>query len=264
MLLAQDAAADTRAPLWRPTRARGGRSRDTLWRVAAAGRPPLPWWGLVAAPVLLALTAAWLTAPQDALRGLLIGFSVAAPIGPMGLLCIRRTLERGRAAGVLTGLAAATVGALYAGGAGLGLAAVSGPAAGHPTWCAGLGGLAVCLLGVKLLTAPPATGTSAGAPASAAAIYASAVALALTNPVGLVAYAAHFATWQAARGGTPEATAGLMAGVFTGSTLWWVLLSCGVERFRARLCPRRVRWVNRTTGALLAVAGLGAVLRAVP
>src|SRR5512140_2506793 len=90
------------------------------------------------------------------LRGLLIGFSIAAPVGPIGVLCIRRTLANGRVSGLVTGLGAATADGLYGCVAGFGLTFISSLLIDQQMWLRLFGGLFLCYLGLKTLLSKPA------------------------------------------------------------------------------------------------------------
>src|SRR5512139_1084229 len=94
------------------------------------------------------------------LRGLLIGFSIAAPVGPIGVLCIRRTLAEGRTAGVLTGLGAATADALYGCIAAFGLTFISAFLVRQQDLLALVGGAFQCYLGVRTFLSRPAEGAA--------------------------------------------------------------------------------------------------------
>ncbi|MBI4277208.1 MAG: LysE family transporter [Armatimonadetes bacterium] len=195
------------------------------------------------------------------LKGLVIGFSIAAPVGPIGVLCIRRTLADGRACGLATGLGAATADALYGSIAGFGLAFVSGFLVGQAPWLRLSGGAFLCYLGIKTFLAAPAERAAAAAGNTLLAAYASALVLTLTNPMTILSFAAIFAGLGVAGEGSYAAAATLVLGVFAGSALWWVILSGGVGVFRDRLGPRGLRWLNRISGAVIGGFGVLALLR---
>lgn len=196
------------------------------------------------------------------LRGLLIGFSIAAPVGPIGILCIRRTLAEGRLAGLLSGLGAATADALYGCIAGFGLTFVSGVLIDQAFWVRLIGGIFLCYLGVRtLLAAPstqPATGTSHQ---GLLGNYLSTVFLTLTNPTTILSFAAVFAALGlATTGGNYWTAMALVAGVFIGSALWWLLLSGGVSLLRSRFNPDGLKWLNRISGSILLGFGIIALI----
>jgi threonine/homoserine/homoserine lactone efflux protein len=226
-----------------------------------AGSPRRTWEPSAIGAVALLLLACVIVgahglAPGVAAMGLWLGFSIAAPIGPMGALCIRRTLLLGQPAGLVTGLGAATIQALYAGLAALGQAGLADVLATHRVGLLVLSGAALAGLGTRSLLAPPALGALAEQRPALWVVYASTVALALPNPLALVPYAALGVTWAAAgRNGPSLDMTSLMVGVFVGAMLWWALLSTGVAHLRARLLPHGLPWINRVSGVLM--VGLG-------
>lgn len=197
------------------------------------------------------------------LRGLVIGFSIAAPVGPIGILCIRRTLAEGRMAGLLSGLGAATADALYGCVAGFGLTVVSSFLVDQRTWIQLIGGAFLLLLGAKTLKSSPADKPAAASGSGLTASYASTFFLTLTNPMTILAFVGIFAALGVMNtGGDVSAAALLVLGVFLGSAAWWLILSGGVGLVRERLNPAILRWVNRISGFILVVFGLFAVWQA--
>jgi len=189
-------------------------------------------------------------------RGFVIGLSVAAAVGPMAVLCIRRTLAQGRLAGLATGLGVATADGCYGAVAGFGLAFVSGLLLGQQAWLRLAGGLFLCYLGIKTALAAPATRAAGAAGGDLARAYTSAFALTLTNPLTILSFAAIFAGLGAGATTGAGATALLVLGVFAGSALWWVVLTTIVAALRSRVTPRVLRWVNRASGAIILGFGL--------
>jgi threonine/homoserine/homoserine lactone efflux protein len=195
------------------------------------------------------------------LRGLVIGFSIAAPVGPIGVLCIRRTLAEGRVAGLLSGLGAATADAVYGVIAAFGLTYVSGILMGYQTWIRLVGGLFLCYLGLKTYFTRP-TGTAAFAEGEGlVAVYGSTLFLTLTNPMTILAFTAIFAGLGigSAAGDYGSATL-LVVGVFSGSAAWWLILSGGVSIFRSKFTPRALGWVNKVAGIVILAFGVVAIL----
>jgi len=183
-------------------------------------------------------------------RGLLIGILIAAPVGPMALLCIRRTVERGWASGLASGLGIATADGIYGGAAAFGLTAVSGLLLRESRWVQVAGGIAIAMLGLRSLLAAPAPGAAA-APAQVglAADYASCLGLTLANPptiLSLLAVMAGFGV-GAATGGRAAWT---VAGVLLGSAAWWAALTGKVARVRGRLGVRPRAWIPRAAALL--------------
>jgi threonine/homoserine/homoserine lactone efflux protein len=186
------------------------------------------------------------------LRGLLIGFSIAAPVGPIGVLVIRRTLAEGRVAGLATGMGAATADALYGCVAGFGLTAISGLLLENQLWVRLIGGLFLCYLGVRAFLAAPAERAADAPSSSLLGAYVATLGLTLSNPTTILSFVAILAgLGVGVAGGSYGAAALLVLGVFIGSALWWLLLSGGVNLLRLRLTPGALRWVNRASGLII-------------
>jgi len=197
------------------------------------------------------------------IRGLIIGFSIAAPVGPIGVLCIRRTLADGRTSGFLSGLGAATADALYGCVAGFGLTVISGFLVDQRFWIQLIGGIFLLALGIKTLRTVPAERAAAASGTGLAASYASTLLLTLTNPMTILSFAGIFAALGVAdTGGDFSAAALLVLGVFVGSAAWWLLLSGGVGLLREKVSSGVLRWTNRLSGAILLAFGLIAVWQA--
>lgn len=192
---------------------------------------------------------------QILLKGSLIGFSIAAPVGPIGLLCIQRTLAQGWACGLASGLGAATADGIYGCVAGFGLTFLSGFLVDQQTWLALVGGLFLCFLGLKTLLSRPAE--RAASTRGRAGAYLSTFALTLTNPVTILSFTAVFAGLGMPGGSRDYLSAGLLVlGVFLGSALWWLTLSGGVALFRSKIHSGVVLWVNRISGVIITLLGL--------
>lgn len=194
------------------------------------------------------------------IRGLLIGFSIAAPVGPIGVLCIRRTLANGWASGLLSGLGAASADAVYGCVAGFGLTFVSGFLLGQQQWLRLLGGLFLCYLGVRTLLRQPASRPAEASGSGLLGAYLSTFVLTLTNPITILSFVAIFAgLGVAGMGQDYGAAAILVLGVFCGSASWWLLLSGGVGLLRARVHARTMLWINRLSGLIILGFGLAAL-----
>lgn len=185
------------------------------------------------------------------LKGMAIGLAIAAPVGPIGLLCIRRSLAQGRSAGLATGLGAATADAAYGAIAAFGLTAISAALIAQQFWLQLCGGLFLLYLGVRTAVATPVTETRDAAPTGLLAAYSSTVVLTLTNPLTIMSFAAVFAGLGLKAGTGGGGGVGVVSGVFLGSALWWLLLSGGAALLRGRINPSGLRWLNRVSGAIL-------------
>lgn len=190
-------------------------------------------------------------------RGLVIGFVIAAAIGPIGLLCIRRTLVEGAAVGAVSGLGAATADAFYASVAAFGLTAVSDAMVGARRPLGVVGGcfllaLAVHALVVRSEAAPDRP------PRSLLSAYATTAGLTIANPATILSFAAAFIGLGLA--GHDAATAGaLVAGVFSGSATWWVLLAVTVSAFRGKLGAEALRRLAAGSSVLIGLLGIVAI-----
>ncbi len=204
--------------------------------------------------------------------GLILGFSIAVPVGPIGILCIRRTLVMGQLAGLVSGLGAATADGLYGCIAGFGLTAIADFLTNQSTWLRIFGGLFLCYLGITtFLSKPPAetetvsdddlsADETTSMPRSLFSAYGSTLALTLTNPATIFSFAAIFAGLGIVESSQSFAESGtLVLGVFIGSALWWFFLSGAVSLFRARFTPTGLRWLNRLSGIILLAFGIVAL-----
>lgn len=195
------------------------------------------------------------------LQGLLIGFSIAAPVGPIGVLCIRRSLAYGRQLGLASGLGAATADALYGAIAGFGLTFVSGFLIAQQNGLRLVGGLFLLYLGLRTAVAQPAEAELAdhGQPTLLSA-FSSTFLLTLTNPITILSFAAIFAGLGiAAAAGDYLQAAVLVFGVFLGSAAWWFLLSGTAGFFRERVTATGLLWINRLSGLIIFGFGLAAL-----
>jgi len=190
------------------------------------------------------------------LEGGAIGFAVAAPVGPIGVLCIRRTLAEGRASGFVSGLGAATADAAYGSVAALGLTFVTGLLVGAAAWLRLFGGVFLVFLGVRTFLSRPDVRPAAAGRGGLLGAYASTFGLTLANPSTILSFAAIFTGLAAGSMGDALYAMSLVLGVFCGSTLWWFVLSGATSLFRAKLSAGGLRWVNRISGVVLAGFGV--------
>jgi len=198
------------------------------------------------------------------LRGIVIGFSIAAPVGPIGVLCIRRTLADGRVIGLATGLGAATADAVYGCLAAFGLTALTSALVGGQMWIRLIGGAFLLFLGVRTFLTPSGEKSAEVKATGLLGAFGSTFLLTLTNPMTILSFAAVFAALGLGTAHPePLAAASLVLGVFLGSGLWWLTLSAGVGLFRDRIDARGLRWVNRFSGAVIFAFGALAVAGAI-
>jgi threonine/homoserine/homoserine lactone efflux protein len=191
------------------------------------------------------------------LEGVVIGLAVAVPVGPIGVLCIRRTLAEGRASGFVSGLGAATADAAYGSVAALGLTFVTSLLVGAESWLRLVGGVFLVFLGVRTFLSRPSERPATAGKGDLPGAYASTLVLTLANPTTILSFAAIFAGLGAgSMGGDALHAMSLVLGVFCGSTLWWFVLSGATSLFRAKISGGGLRWVNRISGVVLAGFGV--------
>lgn len=194
------------------------------------------------------------------LKGVLMGIAVAAPVGPIGVLCIRRTLADGRAAGLATGLGAATADGLYGLLVAVGFAA-TGVLVSYATPMAVGGGLLLMWLGVMPVRGFLRTGDES-APVKPASghrtvlkSWATTFVLTMANPMTILTFVGMIAGLGAAASSTPSAPYWLVLGVFLGSALWWLFLVQLALTIRSRITPALTRWFDLASGVVIFVWG---------
>lgn len=198
--------------------------------------------------------------PIPFLRGVVIGFSIAAPIGPVGILCIRKALADGRLAAFVAGLGAALADTLFGAVAGLGIGAVNAILDGQVPLLKLAGGAFMVVLGGHTWRSAAITINGDGVKGPGMARdFLSTFFITLTNPGTILGVAGVFA----ALGPSGRPNGGwegwvLVAGIFCGSTLWWLVLSAIASAARSRLTPERMRLFNHLSGGMLVVFGLAA------
>jgi threonine/homoserine/homoserine lactone efflux protein len=206
------------------------------------------------------------------LRGLILGLSIAAPVGPIGILCIRRTLANGRLSGFISGLGAASADAIYGSIAAFGLTVVTSRLISYEQILSLIGGLFLCYIGMRTFFEKPAelhpidlavekTHLSRSRILGRLTEFTSTFFLTLTNPVTILAFAAIFTGLGLfSQEGSYSSSALLVTGVFLGSTTWWFILSTAAHAMRKRfLTPKGLRWVNRIAGLVITAFGLAAI-----
>lgn len=199
------------------------------------------------------------------IEGLLIGFVVAVPVGPLGLLCINRALATGALCGLFSGLGVATADALAAGIAALGISLISGFLSEHQTLLRFAGGCFLCYLGMKIYQTKPSRQAPTGDVNGLLGAYATTFLLTFSNPITILSFIAIYAGWQVeSLSGHYFAAAVLTLGVFCGSALWWVALFLGLTAFRDRFSLRVLGWVHRVSGALITGFGVVVLLSLTP
>jgi len=183
-----------------------------------------------------------------ALKGLAFGFLLAATVGPMWVLCLRRTLASGALIGLASGMGIAVADGFYGAVAAFGLTAISGFLLAHAFWIGLVGAIFLVYLGVKTLMARPELQQAEEKQFSLPAAFLSTLGLTLTNPPTILAFAAIFAGLGLASTSDYGAAAVVVAGVCVGSAAWWVVLVSAAGKLRNHLGPRLFRAINVIAG----------------
>lgn len=192
------------------------------------------------------------------LKGMVVGIVIAVPVGPVGVLCIRRTIFHGRWAGLLSGLGAATADAVFGIIAGFGLTFVSNLLLGFQHWLRLAGAAFLLYVGTAALRADPRLDADdEREPEGLFTDYVSTFALTITNPITILAFLAIFAgIGFAGKAATLGGAAALVAGVLLGSLCWWTALAFGAGTLRQSFDRQHLVWINRGSGGILVASGV--------
>lgn len=197
----------------------------------------------------------WKRVFKSFVEALVIGVSVAAPVGPIGVLIIQRTLARGRLSGFITGLGVATADATYATFAAFGITLLSNLLISAAPVIRLVGGLFLLYLGIRTVLSQPASRAATletGGRRAHLSSFGAAFLLTITNPMTILLFAGIFAGAGLATT-DPLCAAFTVLGIFAGSALWWLILSTGVSLLRGRITPAVLLWINRASGAIIII-----------
>lgn len=190
------------------------------------------------------------------IKGIIIGFAMAVPVGPIGILCIRKTLAEGRLRGLIIGLGAATADMFYGCIAAFGLTFISDTLISQKFWIRLAGSGLLFFLGIRTFRALPADPKIPIKNNGALRSYLTAVILTMTNPLTIFSFIAIFAALGLGNGLSYFSASALVVGIFIGSCLWFLSLSSGVTLFRKKLDLTGLQWVNRIAGILIIISGI--------
>ncbi|NJM91788.1 MAG: LysE family transporter [Rhodospirillaceae bacterium] len=197
------------------------------------------------------LTQTWVLAQGGA-----IGFLVAAAIGPIAMLCIRTTLERGRIAGIAAGMGVAVADTIYAAIGAYGISFVGAALSSGESWLKLVGGIVLIAFGIYLARKQPVSATDEKeVPKSLTADFLMTLGLTLTNPMTILSFAGLFAGVSGLRGFPLSEIPALLLGVFAGSAVWWLALAFVIGLIRHKISPTTMLWINR--GSAAAIIGFG-------
>ncbi|MBS0647915.1 MAG: LysE family translocator [Verrucomicrobia bacterium] len=194
-------------------------------------------------------------------KGIILGFAIAAPVGPIGILCIRRTLQYGRLSGIFSGLGAAFADMLYGAIAIFGLDLLSDLLLSWQFWLRILGGIFLVFWGLRIFMAKPEEKTKLITHVTLIRDFLSTFLLTLSNPLTILSFIAVFVGL-----GIVKNVAGqggwLVLGIFLGSCLWWAVLCEGVAFVRKRVSQDFMIWANRVAGLVIIGFGVAAFVSA--
>lgn len=188
-------------------------------------------------------------------KGLMAGLAIAVPVGPVNVLCASRTLAKGRLSGLISGFGAATADAFYGAIAGFSITFVIQFLEREEFWIRVFGGILLIAIGVMYYRKPAQKPFERSNEGAAHSDFSSTLLLTLTNPTSILSFMAVLAGLGMGGQRASWLTLLLVAGIFCGSMLWWVILVLLVNRFRNRFDERAMHWMNRIAG--LAIGGFG-------
>jgi threonine/homoserine/homoserine lactone efflux protein len=191
------------------------------------------------------------------ITGIIIGLAIAAFPGPISLLCLKRTLSEGRLTGFVCGLGVTTADGLYGFIAGFGLTTISRILLSYSIWLQIVGGIFLCVLGIRMLAAKPSCREKPVTGKGLLAAYGSTLLLTISNPVTILSFAGIMAGLGIGNTGTGyEDPISLVTGICIGSILWWMILSYGAGSFQTSLTPRRMILITKGSGFILCMFGI--------
>lgn len=189
------------------------------------------------------------------LRGLAAGFIIAAPVGPVNVFCMQRTLEKGWRPGMVAGTGAAVADSLYGGIAGFSISIVIQFLLHEEFWFHLIGGLLLMVIGLVYYCRRPPSLAAGQNGTSAHSDFAAAFLLTLANPTTVLSFLTVLATFGLGRHRPAWETSLLITGIFCGSMTWWLILASGASLLRGKITDRTMGWMNRVAG--LAIGGFG-------
>lgn len=198
------------------------------------------------------------------IKGIIVGVAVTAPVGPLGILCIQRTINRGLFSGLVTGIAAAFADIMYAIVAGFGVSVIADFLEAHQLIIRIIGGIIVTFLGVRIYMSNPAKQFRRQKIQKRTYIsdFISGFLITITNPIVIVVFGAVFVSLGLDKVDSGKNVIITIIGVFTGAIGWWISLTVLVNIYRSKINLRKLWWINKITGVFVAVFGLGIIVSA--
>ena len=195
------------------------------------------------------------------IQGMIIGLTLAVPVGPISLVCIHRTVANGRLHGIVSGLGVATADSFYAAVAFLGLTAISGLITGHQVLFRLMAGIVLIFIGMRVFRSIPAAVSPGDGQEPFLGDYLSLLVIAIANPLTIIFFITILPGFSVvAQGTTLIAAVPFVAGVFLGSAVWWISLCGSLGAVRSRLSTENLRQINRISGILITCFGIGMLI----
>lgn len=193
-------------------------------------------------------------------KGLVLGFSVAAPVGPIGILCMDRSLRHGKLSGFSTGMGAAAADTVYGAIAAIGIASVMGFLAGYERELRFIGGLLLLIVAWRMYITPPPVfqQRTPGQKRPLARLFTESFVLTISNPMTILGFMAVYAG-LGIQADNMQGICIVLAGVFIGSAAWWLSLSVGTVLMRHRLTPKMLSRFSKGAGVTIGIFGLAAL-----
>lgn len=197
------------------------------------------------------------------LKCVIIGFLLAAPVGPVNLICIRYTLSEGRITGLIAGLGAALADVIYGAAAAAGISFLTDFIRQYDLVFRWAGGLFILFLGFRTFRAAPQNNSAAKrSRRNRYSLFAGVFLLTLTNPVTIFTFIAIFSSFGIAAMVTDFFTTALAAlGVFIGSLLWWLTLTSLVCFFRSKVTFQTLKRINQIAGVIIICIGIASIIK---
>jgi threonine/homoserine/homoserine lactone efflux protein len=193
------------------------------------------------------------------LRGIAAGLAISAPVGPVNVYCISRTLTKGKLAGLVAGLGAAVVDTFYGAIAGFSISLVIGFLIREQFWLRLVGGILLMAIGIVYYALPPKT-LSREDNSTGESDFVTAFLMTLTNPTTVLSFLAVLAALDLGGHRPARLTLVLVGGIFAGSMCWWTILATVANHFRDRFDDRAMLWMNRIAGVAIGTFGLATML----
>jgi threonine/homoserine/homoserine lactone efflux protein len=194
-------------------------------------------------------------------QGIIIGLTLAVPVGPLALICIQRTVTEGRLHGIFSGIGVATADSFYAAITFLGLTVISGLIIAQQYLFRFLAGVVLILIGIRVFLSIPSAISAKTEHETYLKDYLSMVALAIANPLTLVFFLVILPGYGVVIYGIDSLSAAeFVAGVFFGSTVWWIVLCGSIGSVRSRLSGENLGRINRVSGLLISCFGAGVLI----